>query len=341
MTEDPFAGLPVGEKSRSTGRTVSEGEFAVLTSLTWTTRERNANQGSWQEQRPNASWAGRVSAIVASLAAQVPLSRALRGVRDADRCGHGPRRALLCPPSGPGTRCGRTVGGQRADPATSRAGVDVARRRDQPAVRSWWRHPYAPRDARRLAQEGPSDELGTPIGTSGVRCRDRRLGSRAVRRVGLDRLRGGGDPDRFAGKVANTRRCTGSGHRRRTLSVLRRRARQEEHHPRRAHRRGRRCSWTCSPVRRAHSRIRRGRWRAGESMGRPGRGEPWPDHPEHQRLRPDRALEGESRPGPGCPGVLLGHVHHRSRRRPAGEIGSRVRRNHQRACGASSESCSP
>ena len=43
MTEDLFAGLPIGEKSRSTGRTITEGEFALLTDITWTIGELHSN----------------------------------------------------------------------------------------------------------------------------------------------------------------------------------------------------------------------------------------------------------------------------------------------------------
>jgi itaconyl-CoA hydratase len=64
---------------RSQGRTIGEGEFAVLASLTWTTRERNANQefmaGAGETDRELA--APVVVAIVASLAALGPLNRAL------------------------------------------------------------------------------------------------------------------------------------------------------------------------------------------------------------------------------------------------------------------------
>ena len=44
MTSTIGQGLPFGKVERSQGRTIGEGEFAVLASLTWTTRERNANR---------------------------------------------------------------------------------------------------------------------------------------------------------------------------------------------------------------------------------------------------------------------------------------------------------
>jgi acyl dehydratase len=36
-------GMPVGRRSRSQGRTIGEGEFALLTTLTWTTDELHTN----------------------------------------------------------------------------------------------------------------------------------------------------------------------------------------------------------------------------------------------------------------------------------------------------------
>lgn len=82
MTEDPFAGLPIGEKSRSTGRTITEGEFALLTDITWTVGELHSNA---VYGRQHTSFGERalggpiVSALVASLAASMsPLSRRLR-----------------------------------------------------------------------------------------------------------------------------------------------------------------------------------------------------------------------------------------------------------------------
>jgi itaconyl-CoA hydratase len=79
-------GLPFGKVERSQGRTVGEGEFAVFASLTWTTRERNANKefmaGAGETDRELA--APVVVAIVASLAALGPAGRVLReqyGVR--------------------------------------------------------------------------------------------------------------------------------------------------------------------------------------------------------------------------------------------------------------------
>lgn len=37
-------GMPVGRRSRSQGRTIGEGEFALLTTLTWTTDELHVNK---------------------------------------------------------------------------------------------------------------------------------------------------------------------------------------------------------------------------------------------------------------------------------------------------------
>jgi len=39
-----LAGLPIGIVERSRGRTISDGEFAVLTSMTWTTGQMHANK---------------------------------------------------------------------------------------------------------------------------------------------------------------------------------------------------------------------------------------------------------------------------------------------------------
>lgn len=82
MTGNPFAGLPVGEKSRSAGRTITEGEFALLTDMTWTVGELHTNA---VYGRKHTSFGERalggpiVSALVASLAAsRSPLSRRLR-----------------------------------------------------------------------------------------------------------------------------------------------------------------------------------------------------------------------------------------------------------------------
>jgi acyl dehydratase len=39
-----LAGLPIGVVERSRGRTISDGEFAILTSMTWTTGQMHANR---------------------------------------------------------------------------------------------------------------------------------------------------------------------------------------------------------------------------------------------------------------------------------------------------------
>ena len=82
MTEDLFAGLPVGEKSRSIGRTITEGEFALLTDITWTIGELHSNAvyGMQHTSFGERALGGPiVSALVASLAANMsPLSRRLR-----------------------------------------------------------------------------------------------------------------------------------------------------------------------------------------------------------------------------------------------------------------------
>jgi acyl dehydratase len=42
--DDVTAGMPVGRRSRSPGRTIGEGEFGLLTSLTWTNDELHSNK---------------------------------------------------------------------------------------------------------------------------------------------------------------------------------------------------------------------------------------------------------------------------------------------------------
>lgn len=86
MTSTIGQGLPFGKVERSQGRTVGEGEFALLTSLTWTTRERNANKEfmARADETDRELAAPVVVAIVASLAALGGLNRALHeehGVR--------------------------------------------------------------------------------------------------------------------------------------------------------------------------------------------------------------------------------------------------------------------
>jgi acyl dehydratase len=81
MAEDPFEGLPVGEKSRSSGRTITEGEFALLTDVTWTISELHSNAvyGRHTSFGERALGGPIVSALVASLATNMsPLSRRLR-----------------------------------------------------------------------------------------------------------------------------------------------------------------------------------------------------------------------------------------------------------------------
>jgi acyl dehydratase len=72
-------GLPIGVVRRSRGRTIGEGEFALLSDLTWTTRERQTNgdamAGGGESGRELA--APVVVALVASLAALGPLNREL------------------------------------------------------------------------------------------------------------------------------------------------------------------------------------------------------------------------------------------------------------------------
>jgi acyl dehydratase len=72
-------GLPFGKAARSQGRTIGEGEFAILTDLTWTTRERHANRELMARQRESDRElaAPVVVALVASLAALGPLNRQL------------------------------------------------------------------------------------------------------------------------------------------------------------------------------------------------------------------------------------------------------------------------
>ena len=77
-------GLPIGVVRRSRGRTIGEGEFAILSDLTWTTRERQAN-GEAMARRGESGRelaAPVVVALVASLAALgSPQSGAARGAR--------------------------------------------------------------------------------------------------------------------------------------------------------------------------------------------------------------------------------------------------------------------
>jgi acyl dehydratase len=72
-------GLPFGKVARSQGRTIGEGEFAMLTNLTWTTRERHANRELMAQQgESDRELAGPVVvALVASLAALGQLNRQL------------------------------------------------------------------------------------------------------------------------------------------------------------------------------------------------------------------------------------------------------------------------
>lgn len=45
-----LAGLPIGVVERSRGRTISEGDFTLLTSLTWTTGQMHANREFMRER---------------------------------------------------------------------------------------------------------------------------------------------------------------------------------------------------------------------------------------------------------------------------------------------------
>ena len=140
MTSTIGQGLPFGKVERSQGRTVGEGEFAVFASLTWTTRERNANKefmaGAGETDRELA--APVVVAIVASLAALGPLNRALHeeyGVRTLAAMG------LEAEFFASGAARRHVVGGERGrerarlgEPSGAR-GADVARPRGQPAGR--------------------------------------------------------------------------------------------------------------------------------------------------------------------------------------------------------------
>jgi len=85
---DIAEGLPIGEKARSAGRTISEGEFALLTDLTWTTGELHTNKeyGAHETSFGERLLGGPiVAALVASLASNTTaLHRALHetyGVR--------------------------------------------------------------------------------------------------------------------------------------------------------------------------------------------------------------------------------------------------------------------
>lgn len=79
---DPVDGMPVGRKEFSQGRTVSEGEFMLLTSLTWTTDELHANA----EYMRNSEFGERllggsvVLSLISGLWCQNPLFRDMLGV---------------------------------------------------------------------------------------------------------------------------------------------------------------------------------------------------------------------------------------------------------------------
>lgn len=76
-------GLPIGVRRRSRGRTIGEGEFSILSNLTWTTRQRQANS-AYMAQRGETERelaAPVVLALVASLAALGPLNRELHDER--------------------------------------------------------------------------------------------------------------------------------------------------------------------------------------------------------------------------------------------------------------------
>lgn len=81
MSDDIGAGLPFGAKVRSQGRTIGEGEFALLSDLTWTTGEIHSNK----EYMAGTPFGERllggpiVVAVVASLAALSPMNQRLHG----------------------------------------------------------------------------------------------------------------------------------------------------------------------------------------------------------------------------------------------------------------------
>jgi acyl dehydratase len=131
---DLFEGLPIGEKSRSAGRTITEGEFALLTDITWTIGELHSNA---VYGRQHTSFGERalggpiVSALVASLASnRSPLSRRLRheyGLRIVAAVGISARYLA---PVLPGDTLWADTWLESVRPSASRPGLGVAVMRD-------------------------------------------------------------------------------------------------------------------------------------------------------------------------------------------------------------------
>jgi acyl dehydratase len=70
-------GMPVGRRSRSQGRTIGEGEFALLTTLTWTTDELHANKEAMRDSEFGERLLGGsvLLSLVSGLYCQNPLFR--------------------------------------------------------------------------------------------------------------------------------------------------------------------------------------------------------------------------------------------------------------------------
>ena len=79
MGEDPTAGMPVGRRSTSPGRTIGEGEFGLLTSLTWTNDELHSNKEYMRASEFGERLLGGsvLLALVSGLYCQNPLFRDL------------------------------------------------------------------------------------------------------------------------------------------------------------------------------------------------------------------------------------------------------------------------
>ncbi len=82
MSEDTSgvtAGMPVGRRSTSPGRTIGEGEFGLLTSLTWTNDELHSNKEYMRSSEFGERLLGGsvLLALVSGLYCQNPLFRDL------------------------------------------------------------------------------------------------------------------------------------------------------------------------------------------------------------------------------------------------------------------------
>jgi len=134
MTEELFEDIPVREKSRSYGRTITEGEFALLTDVTWTISELHSNAvyGKVHTSFGERALGGPiVSALVASLATNAsPLTRRLSeeyGLRTVAAIGISAR---YLSPVLPGDTLWADTWLESIRPSKSRPGFGVATMRD-------------------------------------------------------------------------------------------------------------------------------------------------------------------------------------------------------------------